>query len=201
MKQHFWILTLTVLSSLGFHSCSNDEFKDLSYQETQAKLENDSVLIVSNLDELFDVFSIKPAEEKPPMELRKTLDVQDKIALGYTNITQSSLQRLAFAKDLADRLGLSPVIGYNCYFKTVTKIITVPAERSFYNDISPLCGFQPKTNVLFTYAERGYSVGSNTSAITLTTYLLYVDFDMYGGYVKKHYPCSPELIQWAYLLF
>lgn len=209
MKKNKLFILLSILLTGCFYSCSNEEFDNSVTLESQqfsiAASDNDSIIMIDNIEDLFDVFGIEPETNEStrlPNTTRSTLDIWRLTSIGYDNIKTSSKQKLAFSRSLAQILNLSYGVGYHCYTKTLTKVISTPVPRSLYQETSLECGYFPNSEGSFSFEKRGYFVKSLTEhSFEMKTFVFYVDYDMRGNMVRKHFPCSPELVTWLYLVY
>lgn len=197
---------------LGIYSCSNNEFEDSFNQESQTNSKpnfaSDSVYLISSYEDLFSLFGIEPAildaDNKAPSSSTMLRSLSIETVTGYNSVTNTDLYRAAFNSDVAKILGLYSGKIYHVYMKNLKKIVTIPSGYSLYDNPSPNCGYQPILNnngegTNFTF--RGYLMQANSSTVTLSTHILYVQNEEFGANIKKDYPCTPAESQWSYILW
>lgn len=225
MKRITLLYLCTSFFTLSFYSCSNDEFDGLVNPDTQIRasleINNDSVPVIGSYEDWFIIFGVESEKDSAlqnnlrvvgdpwaglrpgdrPISLNPGNDeIQEKTVTGYTSLTKMSTQRVMFNADMAKLLGLSTGRVYHTHIRVVQKSIVIPNGYDFFEDNSPNCGFTPTgQGTLFT--KRGYTFGSVSTNMTLTTHIYFVEVDEMVGNINIEFPCTSAQLVWKYTLW
>jgi len=207
------ILSLILLSTILF-ACSNDTLDDLAVDPGKES-KSESVPLIASYDDLNNVFKndLKAAIGPPYHGLRPGAiheiirpasnddGLEYKTVTGYDSYSKSGSSRVTFHPDFANQLGLSSGRIYQVHTRSVNKNVTVPNGYTIFENTSPECGYTLHGQGGLDFTKRGYSMGSGSTKVTLTTYIYFVECDEWSHSINKEYPCTASSLKWNYILW